>query len=544
MLHSHYSVLSSTLRPEQLVQFCKEQNQSLCLTDTNSVSGCISTLKLCQKNNVKPILGAEILTNIGYLTLIAKNTQGWKELVGIISLVESGNNDITSIVCRQNQNLIAITGYEKSTLQHYLFKDGGPNSEALDNARGHFDLLSIYFQHVYCGLDDINDECKFLRTCLDDRLIIDWRPRFFTEGSRANFGLVTKLGNHTNRSYKTGLLDDSYYVPSCIVSQIEDYNLFSKPKLPKFSNNENALLRQLCRNGWVRLELGKLAKNEQDVYVERINYELTVIEQAGLEGYFLTVHDYIWWAKNNGIMVGPGRGSSAGCLISYLLGITNINPIKYNLSFSRFYCSGRNTKDNISLPDIDSDFPVGRREEVIDYITNKYGADKVSHISTFGRLQGRGALKEVLKHYGAFTNGQINSITENIPDASKISDKLEEENEESILRWVLRNEPDILKDYCYFDESGEKLDGPCAVYFAQAIQLEGIIRNRSKHASGLIISNDVIGEICPVADNTALIEMSEAEMVGLCKFDILGLSCLDKIDHALKLIKGRHYVKT
>lgn len=537
MLKTHYSILESTFKPEELIGFCKTQNQPLCLVDTGSVSGCISTYKLCKSNDIKPILGTEILTSHGYITLLAKNTKGWQSLVSVISKFES--QDVSNLFSK-TEGLIAITGYEKSTLQNLLYKDGQPNPSASTNINTYWSSLENLFESVYCGLDDTNEECKFIKTCVDDRKIIDWKPRFFSENNKANFELITKLGNHTNRSYRTGVLDDSYYIPACITSQIEEYELLSKPKLPKFSNNDNTLLRQLCRNGWIRNELSKLTKIQQDVYVARINTELTTIEQAGLEGYFLTVHDYIWWAKNNGIMCGPGRGSSAGCLIAYLLGITSIDPIKYSLSFSRFYCAGRNTKDHISLPDIDSDFMVYRRDNVIDYITNKYGSDKVSHISTFGRLQGRGALKEVLKYYGAFTNGQINSITENIPDASKISDKLEEENEESILRWVLRNDPDILKEYCYFDDSGEKLEGNCAFHVGQAIQLEGVIRNRSKHASGLIISNGVIGEMCPIVDNTALIEMGEAEAIGLVKFDILGLSCLDKLDCAVKLIKERY----
>lgn len=539
MLHSHYSILESTLKPEDIIRFCADINQPVCITDTNSISGCIAILKLANQMGIRSILGAEILTNIGYLTLVARNTNGWKNLVRIISKIEFQNNldELGPF-----NDIIAISGYSQSTAQFFLFKNGQVNSDAKDDVQQHLDNLSSIFDYFYCGIDTINDDCQFIKCCAESIGVdvIQWNPRFYDISNEANFKLITKLGNHQLRSYNNGTINNTYVIPQQLLEQIENYNLLSKPKLPKFSDNDTKLLREICRQGWKRLSLNLKPQHEQQIYINRINEELSIIESSGLEGYFLTVQDYVWWAKNNGILTGPARGSAAGCLVSYLTGITAIDPIQYNLSFSRFYCAGRNSKDNISLPDIDVDFEVSRREDIINYIKSKYGNNKVSHIATFGRLQGRGALKEVLKYYNVYSNDQINKITENIPDFAKISDKLEESDESSILRWVLQNEPTILKDYCVFNESTHNLEGPCEFYLSEAIKLEGTIRNRSKHASGITISNEPIGELCPVVNETALLEMNDLESLGFPKLDILGLSCLDKINYTLKLIHNNY----
>jgi len=192
----------------------------------------------------------------------------------------------------------------------------------------------------------------------------------------------------------------------------------------------------------------------------------------------------------------------------------------------------------ISMPDIDVDVPIDKRENIIQYIKNKYGHDKVSQMITFNTIKGRGALKDVLRVYGNISFEEMNKITKNIPDEAKIADELQEMKEEtgesSIIRWALENNVDKLKEWCYIDDEGN-LQGPLAKRFEQAIRLEGTKSNQSKHAAGIAISSEPLNAICPmIYDNKndqliAGMEMQDLESIGIIKFDILGVAMLDKI---------------
>jgi DNA polymerase III subunit alpha len=240
------------------------------------------------------------------------------------------------------------------------------------------------------------------------------------------------------------------------------------------------------------------------------------------------------------------HNSAAGCLVSYLIGITSIDPIEYDLLFDRFYNAGRNTSDRISMPDIDVDVPINKRENIIEYIKEKYGYDKVSQMITFNTIKGRGALKDVLRVYGNIGFEEMNKITKNIPDESKISDELQEMREEtgesSIIRWALENRSEALKEWCYLDENNE-LQGPLAKRFDQAIRLEGTKSNQSRHAAGIAISSEPLDQICPMvydSKNDQLIagmEMQDLENIGIIKFDILGIAYLDKVMLISDLLK-------
>ena len=181
-----------------------------------------------------------------------------------------------------------------------------------------------------------------------------------------------------------------------IADMCEDYEILGKPNLPKFScpddMAEKEYLRELCRQGWIQRlkKRGRVSTQEnEDIYVDRIKKELEVINDANLSGYFLIVRDIVSYVKKQGWLPGPGRGSAAGCLVSYLVGITQVDPIEYGLIFERFYNAGRNSEGHVSLPDIDIDVPATKRDEVIDYIKSKYGYNNVSQMVTFGRLQGK-----------------------------------------------------------------------------------------------------------------------------------------------------------
>jgi DNA polymerase-3 subunit alpha len=323
---------------------------------------------------------------------------------------------------------------------------------------------------------------------------------------------------------------------------IEEYDILSKPKLPPFKcpdgYDPDEYLRQLCRNGWRDKINNQIDKALHPTYTDRIKYELGVLQGADLSSYFLIVQDIVNHVREKAWLPGPGRGSAAGCLVSYLVGITSIDPIKYNLLFDRFYNAGRNTADHISMPDIDVDVPIDKRENIIEYIKDRYGKDKVSQMITFNTIKGRGALKDVFRVYGNITFEEMNKITKNIPDEAKIADELqqmkEDTGEASIIRWALENNPDKLKEWCYIDKDN-KMQGPLSKRFEQAIRLEGTKSNQSKHAAGIAISAEPLNESCPMVYDSknkqmiAGMEMQDLESIGIIKFDILGIAMLDKI---------------
>jgi len=336
-----------------------------------------------------------------------------------------------------------------------------------------------------------------------------------------------------------------------ITNMCEEYDILGPPQLPVFEwtdgKTEEEYLRQLCREGWK-----KRYKDTWDtqVYVDRIEKELKVFNDAKLNGYFLIVQDYVNYAKNKGWLVGPARGSGAGCLVSYLLGITEIDPIPYDLLFERFFNEARaynpETKKG-DYPDIDMDFSKAHRKLIIEYIRDRYGADRVCQMATFGRLMGRGALKEVLRVHGACDHATSNMITRDIPDEADIADHLKDSGESSIIQWTLDNSPELISDYCTVEADGS-LSGDYAKYFAQAIRIEGTLKTQSKHAAGIVISKEPLNRICPMiydkkgGQPIAGYDMGSLEKIGVVKYDILGILALDRL-HAVNSLLRYGYIK-
>ncbi len=318
-------------------------------------------------------------------------------------------------------------------------------------------------------------------------------------------------------------------------SMCESYSILNNPSLPKFpcpnGMSEADYLLQLCRSGWKRIE-DKIDRNRWSEYGERVKMELGVFEEVNLQGYFLIVQDYVNWAREQDMLIGPGRGSASGCLISYLLNITSIDPIPPDLFFERFYNAGRNSPGKVAFPDIDVDFPISGREAVISYIRQKYGNDKVCQVATYSRLMGRGALKEIFRAYNALPQEMAHSISKKLPQEAEIADKLEDSGETSIINWTLKYDPNLISDWCTIDNDGN-YQGELANYFALASKIEGTYKSYGKHASAIIISDKVIGANCPmIPDKTtgepiSSIAYEDMEKFGFPKFDVLGLKTLD-----------------
>jgi DNA polymerase-3 subunit alpha len=350
----------------------------------------------------------------------------------------------------------------------------------------------------------------------------------------------------------TFFISDNYHIPSLeeltpihteeeitnaykIGQMCEEYDILNKPMLPDFKcpNNQDQFeyLTELCRQGWKKLLIpsGKLKGDGADKYLNRITEELQVIKDAGLSGYFLIVQDIIQYCRSRGWLPGVGRGSAAGCLVSFLIGITGIDPIPFNLLFSRFFNAGRIG----TLPDIDMDVPAKHRDEVIAYIKEKYGIENVSQMATFNSLAGRSALKEVLRICSDVSFAEMNDMTEAIPDEAAIADELEATGETSIIRWALTNRANRFSKWVTLNEDGT-LTGEMADYFEKAIAIEGTPKSQGKHAAGIIISAKPLRDVCPMVRDKegnpiAGFEMGDLEALGHVKFDVLGIRLLDKI---------------
>jgi len=528
--------------------------------------------------------------NLSHFIVLSRNYNGWKDLIRVVSESNKPEHyyhkprlDLKTLSELDSGDLIVITGHLGSTLADEILDGYSLKENWQELGVKHVEYLKNNFTNVflevqlmdkenlpvqieltqairtigkithtkvictpdahYCKKEDAVDQrillCNNLKTTFPEI------SRKLSSGQDAPMGCFFTSDNYhilsqeeTKELYTIEEIENTQYVASLV----EEYDILSKPKLPPFDcpkgYDDAEYLRELCRKGWKEKIANNIPKEEQQKYIDRIKYELDVLQGAGLSSYFLIVQDIVNYVRKHNWLPGPGRGSAAGCLVSYLIGITSIDPIRYNLLFDRFYNAGRNTSDRISMPDIDVDVPINKREIIIAYIKEKYGVDKVSQMVTFNTIKGRGALKDVLRVYGNISFEEMNKITKNIPDEAKIADELQEMKEEtgeaSIIRWALENNGDKLREWCYLDDNGE-LQGPLAKRFEQAIRLEGTKSNQSKHAAGIAISSEPLHELCPMvydSKNEQLIagmEMQDLENIGIIKFDILGVAMLDKI---------------
>ena len=538
---------------------------------------------------------------LDHLVVLSKNLAGWKTLIKIVS--ESNNPeryyhkpriDIDTLGDLLDGNLVAITGHLGSTLARQIIPGDKINDDWKKKGQDHISKLTNAFGTGNVFLEaqlidkemnpsqvELTDCIRTLGGLMDTKVICTPDAHYAKQSDAVDQRILLcnnmkitlsqinhKLQNGQDVPLSCFFNSDKYYIPSpeemaelhtqeeientiYVDSMCEEYDILSQPILPPFNypdkyNSDSDFLRDLCRSGWRHNKLNSLSQEDQDKYVKRLKYEFDVLHGAGLSSYFLIVQDIVNHIKENKWLPGPGRGSAAGCLVSYLLGITAIDPMQYGLIFDRFYNAGRNTKDRVSMPYIDIDVPIDKREHIIEYIKSTYGNDKVSQMLTFNTMKGRGALKDVLRAYGNLAFEDMNKITKNIPDEAKISDELQEMKKEygeaSIIKWALENRSNDLKEWCHLDEEG-KLNGPLAKRFEQAIRLEGTKTNQSKHAAGVVIAPEALTNICPMVYDTknknliAGMEMQDLENIGVIKFDILGVAVLDKIMNISDMLK-------
>ena len=583
----------------QIADRCSKLGFNSCaITDHGTISGCVQFYKTMKDRGIKPILGCELYissqdshiktkdnSKLTHFIVLAKNKKGWDQLIKLVSESNKPENfyhkprlSLDRLAPFLDGNLIGFCGHLGSTLADILMNEPGSIKENganfISKMKDMFGDDNFFLEAQLMDKDNIPEQIELtswireLGKATDTKVIctpdahycersdsVDQRILLCNNLKTTFIDINKKLLNHEDVPMGCFFKSDNYHILSpeemkelhteeeientnYIDSLIENYEILNNPSLPKFECPNNAspdeYLRELCRKGWKEKIANIIPKEQHQVYVDRIKNELDVLQGANLSSYFLIVQDIVDYVRRNDWLPGPGRGSSAGCLVSYLIGITSIDPIKHDLLFERFFNPARAS----SMPDIDVDVPINKRENIIAYIKEKYGANKVSQMITYNTMKGRGALKEVLRVYGNISFDEMNRITKAIPDEAKIADELQEMKEEtgeaSIIRWALENNVDKLKEWCYINEDNE-LSGPLAKRFEQAIRLEGTKSNQSKHAAGIVISVNDLSDVCPmIYDNKndqliAGMEMQDLESLGMIKFDILGIALLDKV---------------
>jgi len=518
---THFSLQHGFCKTDKLAKRCAEYGYTACgIADFGTLSGAVGFQQDCKKNGIKPIIGCEFN---GYI-LYAKNKAGWFDLVKYVS---NRNLEVLKNVAK-NGNVLCVT----------------PDRNGFSNLFKHNYIQIDYESQAIYYVDESDAECHKIMLCGKmkttlkkiEKLDHDCKQFFDKSHKHYNtFHLPDKNVTIAKRMLTVGDKDIWRIVEKC-----EDYDLADQPSFPTFECpegfDEDEYLTQLCRDGWKKklIPAGRVeGEYFNSLYRDRIKHELKVIFKAQLSGYFLIVQDIVGWVKSKGWLAGPGRGSAAGCLVSYLLDITEVDPIEFDLLFERFYNEGRNTDGNVAIPDVDIDVPAEHRDEVIAYIKEKYGEENVSQMITFGRLQGRSAIKEVLRINDAVSFAEMNEITDSIPDEAKISDQLELMEDKSVIRWALDNDPEKLKNWVFINDDG-KLDGPLANLFKQAINIEGTNKSQGKHPAGVIISKYKLSDVCPMTvdksgDPVVAFEMNPLEIQGHVKFDVLGIDLLSKI---------------
>lgn len=508
--YTHYSLRNAYSKPEHLVKKCKENGYDTCgICDYKTIAGTVEFFQACKEGGIKPIIGC----SFDDFAVFVKNKNGWFDLIKLVSSLDKNGQlqqDLATI--SKNNNFYVLSGKDFTNCDPSYYVDQ-------QDAKLHRILL--------CS--EMKTTLPQIRKSISENKLVD-KVDFFIHDT------FYVLDKEESKSKDTKVLDQ-------IRNQCEDYNILSKPILPKFPcpNNlsEEEYLKELCRKGWKKLLVDQSKVKDETVktrYLDRFKEEFEVIKNATLFGYFLVVQDIIHYVNSRDWLTGPGRGSAAGCLISYLIGITKIDPIEFDLLFARFYNAGRNTADYVSLPDIDIDVPGNKRDEVIAYLKEKYGHNHVSQMITLGSLQGKSAIKEVLRVNEACSFAEMNAISNCIPDEARISDQLEEmyKEDRSIIKWALINNSEELKDFCRISEDG-KLEGDYAEFFDQAIKIEGTYKSKGKHPAGVVISAEPLEEVCPMVcqdgtdEKIVGLEMSALEALGRPKLDILAINLLDKL---------------
>lgn len=510
---TNYSLLSSLITIKKLIEKCKKYNiNSIAITD-NNMSYVMEFYNECIKNNIKPIIGLEITlkdkeNNKKTILLYAMNNNGYKNLIKL-STIQSEKLVTGKDLINYKEDILCIVSYKSSSIYKNLKKIyknifiGYSNKQEKNNL---YNIKNSVFINEVLFLDE--NDGKYLNYVY-----------LIRDGKKENDGVHYKFVNHhlLNINDVKKITEDINITNKIAQLCTVTFKKENKALLPKYrdSNDEYEYLSNLCILGLKK----RIKTGDKKVYLERLQYELNVIKSMGFSNYFLVVYDFIKFAKTNGILVGPGRGSAAGSLVAYTLGITDIDPIKYDLLFERFL-----NPERVTMPDIDTDFQYDRRDEVVNYCINKYGNKNVANIITFGTLGAKQAIRDVAR---------VLDIPIKLSDkvAKLLSDKTIKEtyNENIEFKNLINSNNDLKKLY---DISSH---------------IEGIKRQRSIHAAGIVMSNTNLDNIIPLVKNNENYltgyTMEYLEDLGLLKMDFLGLKNLTIISDVKSEIEKNEEIK-
>jgi len=490
-IKTEYSLLDSTIKVKDLIEFALQNNlKALTITD-NNLYGAYEFYQACTKNNIKPIIGLEVEINDLKIILYSKNIEGYKNLIKIneqeknIELLNKYSNDL---ICIVPFNSLSI--YEEL---NKIYKDifvGYKDSYELENIK--YDKKIYLNEILYLNR---NDKIYYL----------------YLQGIKRGLTIDEvniKEENYLKLDINNNLKKYKYIYDNCNLVLEKRNDL-----LPIYEIEEGytdyTYLKEMCRIGLKK----RFGERVSKVYIDRIKHELEIIKNMGFCNYFLVVMDYVRFAKEKGILVGPGRGSAAGSLVAYVLDITDVDPIKYNLLFERFLNPNR-----ITMPDIDIDFEYNRREEVINYCKNKYGLKKVAGIITFGTLASRQVIRDIGKVMD-LDQSELDSFVKLIDSKLNLKDNFKNPKIENIIK-NNKNINELTKI---------------------ALKLEGIKKNTSVHAAGIVISNKELDEVLPIVKKDDMYltcyTMNYLEDIGLLKMDFLALKNLTLITSVIEDLK-------
>ncbi len=507
---SNYTLLSSLLKIEDIVLYAKNNKiPSIALTDTN-MFGTMEFYKKCKAENIKPIIGLQIIIDSNYLVLYAKDYVGYQSLIKLSTIQNERIVTINDLKI-YNKNLMAVLPFTSKELWDSLgeiFIDlylGYSTKEEEVESRILTEKI-VYFQKNLYVKEEDQDLLSYLLRIRDGKTILEE-----IDYDIKNHALET---TNLNQISKDGIEKTSDIADACNLE-------FPSPKLllPIYDcENPDKYLFDLARAGLNK----RLNQNIPDIYKERLLYELKTIKEMGFSNYFLVVYDFIRYAKKNKILVGPGRGSAAGSLVAYALGITEIDPLQYDLLFERFLNPERKT-----MPDIDTDFPDDKRDIVIQYVKEKYGEKRVSGIITFIPL----ATKQVIRDVSRVLNIPLYKV-------------------DSLCKLISTNSKEKLTDIYQKNESFKiRIDSDISLanMYKIASKLEGYPRHTSSHAAGIVMSQIDLDEIIPLYKTEDIYltsySMEYLEELGLLKMDFLALKNLTLIDNLLKDIEKEYHTE-
>ncbi len=501
-IKTDYSLLKSLIKIKDL-ESLKGKYLGFGITDEN-LYGCIEFYKICKKNNFKPIIGLEIQINNLPIYLYAKDYIGYQNLLLLNTLKQKRNLSISDVKIN-NYNIIVVLPFESRD-----FFNEFENDIYLSYKNEYEKKSALLITNKIVFINDIKT-LKF-----SDIEYLTYLDLIASSKTISEKNLKTKENDCSLESYN----NISEFDKKTTIEFSKNINLefnFDKKYIPVYDKNINSkkMLFSLCKKGLEK----RLNNNLNKIYLDRLKKELKVIDEMGYIDYFLIVYDYVKFAKSNAILVGPGRGSAAGSLVSYCLGITEIDPIKYNLVFERFL-----NKDRVSLPDIDIDFEYTKRDLVIEYVKKKYGEDNVGLIITFNNLKEKQVIRDVgrVLEIDLKTLDKLSSMID--PKENKLINNLKNPN---FLKFIKNNKL-------------EKL-------FKIANKLEGLKRHISTHAAGVVICSEKLDKLIPIAINNNVkmtgLTMDYLEEMGLLKMDFLALKNLTIINNILTDVEKRYSKK-